>query len=90
VTSRPTATATSTLTPTVTQTGTPTQTVTPAPGSILFSDGFEEGSFAAGGWTLAESGAGSAAQIVTSPVWSGNYAASFATSTQQNGQQAFA
>ncbi len=96
----PTATATSpvlgtaTATPTATATspvlGTVTATPTAPPSSVLFSDGFEESSFSAGGWVVNVNGTGSAAQLVTAPVWSGNQAASFSTQTQQSGQSAVA
>jgi hypothetical protein len=90
VTSTPTSTPTATATATATATPTVTPTATVNPSQILFSDGFEGGSFAADGWTLDVSGTGSTAQIVTAPVWSGSKAAQFTTQTQQNGERAFA
>src|SRR5581483_8103071 len=70
---------------TVTPTGTPTA----GAGNTLLSGGFEEASFAAGGWSTDVGGTGSAAAIVTSPVFSGSHAARFTTTTQQNGEHAY-
>jgi hypothetical protein len=86
----PTGTATSTPTPTPTATSTPTATPTVPASAVIFSDGFDETSFAAGGWSLDVAGTGASAQLVTSPVWSGAQAGSFSTLTQSSGQHAFA
>jgi hypothetical protein len=77
-------------TPTATGTSTPTAMSTATPGAVLFSDGFEEASFAAGGWTTQVSGTGASAQLVATPVYAGAQAGQFATTSQASGQQAFA
>src|SRR5581483_5589011 len=89
-TNTPTATGTPTATSTVTGTVAPTATPTAGAGNTLLSGGFEEASFAAGGWSTDLLGSGSAAAIVTSPVFSGSHAARFTTTTQANGEHAFA
>jgi hypothetical protein len=97
-TSQPTPTRTFTPTPTpsptatslATTTSVATSTPTPAPGSVLFSDGFEEASLAAGGWTLDVAGIGSSAVQVTAPVAVGTKAAGFMTLPELSGQHAFA
>ena len=61
-----------------------------AASTVLFSSGFEEATFSAGGWSTDVSGVGSAAQLITNPVYTGTQSAQFTTNTMTNGQHAFA